>query len=577
MESRSSFETSPEPEDDLVALRRRVESLSALVDAVEGIVWEADPETCCFTYVNRQAERLLGYPVERWVKEPNFWPDHIHPGDRDWVVDFCANCTPAGEDHQFEYRMIAADGRTVWLKDIVTVQLVEGRAPRVRGVMVDISAHKSSEQRIEAQHTALLELANSEQLAANDFEGFSRLATEVGARTLDVERISVWLFNSNRSILRCHDLYEKTQSQHSSGVELRSANYPAYFSSLTQGRAVVADNAHSDEATREFSEAYLTPLGISSMLDAPLRRGGAVIGVLCHEHVGKLRRWTHDEVDFAASVADFVSLALESHGRRKAEVVALETYEQLLLQQKQERQRIQAELEKVRDRLVQSTRLSTIGQVAASIAHELRNPLSVIENAAFYLKRHFDNEDEKCTEHLAIIGHEVKRANRIITDLLEMSRAKDPGKEKVDLHEAVKDALGQLDEADTLRLRISLEPDPFLVDADPIQLRQVLSNLIANAIQALDGGGTLGIRAHMDDGMAVIEVSDDGPGVPSEHRNRIFQPLFSTKARGTGLGLSICRQIAERHGGAIELLDGDSGARFEIRLPPAAVAEPADG
>jgi signal transduction histidine kinase len=221
--------------------------------------------------------------------------------------------------------------------------------------------------------------------------------------------------------------------------------------------------------------------------------------------------------------------------------------------------------------------LSTIGQVAASIAHELRNPLSVIENAAFYLKRHYASGDDKCSDHLTIIGHEVKRANRIITDLLEMSRAKDPGKEKVDLGEAVKDALDQLDEAHTLRLRVLFEPDPFTVEADPIQFRQVLSNLIANAMQALDGGGTLEIRAHMDDAVAVIEVADDGPGVPSEHRNRIFQPLFSTKARGTGLGLSICRQIVERHGGSLELLDSDSGARFAIRMPPVAIVEPTDG
>jgi len=119
-----------------------------MVNTVEGIVWEADAETFKFTFVNKQAERILGYPVERWLQEPTFWKDHLHPEDRDWAVQFCANATADKRDHDFEYRMIAADGRTVWLRDLVTVVVEGDRPARVRGVMVDVTERKRAEEAV---------------------------------------------------------------------------------------------------------------------------------------------------------------------------------------------------------------------------------------------------------------------------------------------------------------------------------------------------------------------------------------------------------------------------------------------
>jgi PAS domain S-box-containing protein len=119
-----------------------------MVNTVEGIVWEADAETFKFTFVNKQAERILGYPVERWLQEPTFWKDHLHPEDRDWAVQFCANATADKRDHDFEYRMIAADGRTVWLRDLVTVVVQGNRPTRIRGVMVDATERKRAEEAV---------------------------------------------------------------------------------------------------------------------------------------------------------------------------------------------------------------------------------------------------------------------------------------------------------------------------------------------------------------------------------------------------------------------------------------------
>ncbi len=128
---------------------------AALVDNIDGIVWEADP-SFRFVFVSKQAERLLGYPVERWLEEPQFWVDHLHPDDRHWAPDFCLSAVQQCLPHEFEYRMLAADGRTVWLRDIVTVHSEEGRARRLHGIMVDVTEQRSAQERLE-QTVSLLE------------------------------------------------------------------------------------------------------------------------------------------------------------------------------------------------------------------------------------------------------------------------------------------------------------------------------------------------------------------------------------------------------------------------------------
>jgi PAS domain S-box-containing protein len=119
-----------------------------LVNSVEGIVWEADVPSFQYLFVSKQAERVLGYPVERWLSEPTFWQDHVHPEDREWALQFCQSATAEKRDHDFEYRMIAADGSVVWLHDRVTVVVEGDRVTRARGVMVDLTNRKRAEERL---------------------------------------------------------------------------------------------------------------------------------------------------------------------------------------------------------------------------------------------------------------------------------------------------------------------------------------------------------------------------------------------------------------------------------------------
>lgn len=142
-------------------LRRSQQQYQALVHSIDGIVWEADANTFQFTFVSPRAEQLLGYPTERWLTEPDFWAKHIHSEDREWAINFCAAATAEKRPHQFDYRILAADGRIVWLHDLVTVVVEDGRPVKLRGVMSDITARKQTEQMLQAERDFALQVMNA--------------------------------------------------------------------------------------------------------------------------------------------------------------------------------------------------------------------------------------------------------------------------------------------------------------------------------------------------------------------------------------------------------------------------------
>jgi PAS domain S-box-containing protein len=224
------------------------------------------------------------------------------------------------------------------------------------------------------------------------------------------------------------------------------------------------------------------------------------------------------------------------------------------------------ELKRAQEGLLRAERLATLGQLAGAIAHNLRNPLGVIKNSAFYLKARLRGREAR--EHLALIEQQVERIDRRIADLLSLAYQRPLSLKRVDLGLLIDRLLGQLDLPAGLELSKAFPPEPLWVEADPEQLLQACQNIVVNAIEAMEGHGRLQIRAYPAGSEAALEFEDDGPGLTPEEAARVFEPLFTTKAQGTGLGLTITKQIVEAHGGRIEFASElGKGSRVTVRLP----------
>ncbi len=230
-------------------------------------------------------------------------------------------------------------------------------------------------------------------------------------------------------------------------------------------------------------------------------------------------------------------------------------------------------IEAARARLVQSEKLAALGQLSASIAHEVRNPLAVIRSAAQSLGESVAGRDAEGERACRFITAEIDRLTSVVGSLLAFARPLRLELKPVAVDELFDGAL-QLAAPDLTREQVQVARPvptaPLRVRADVDLVRQVLVGLLANAIEAVGRNGAITLDARDQNGSVEIEVADSGPGVPAELRTRIFEPFFTTRAKGTGLGLPIARQIVEAHGGKLEVGERrGGGARFVVRLPAA--------
>ena len=225
--------------------------------------------------------------------------------------------------------------------------------------------------------------------------------------------------------------------------------------------------------------------------------------------------------------------------------------------------------ENQQEKLKAHERLATIGQVAASIGHELRNPLGTIESSVFLLSQKLERlgvKDESMDRHVQKARKQVQLCSKIISDLLELARSRTPTRRRVNVANIVDEALEALAWPIDVSRTKALVAD-LSVYADPEQLRSVIVNLLENARDALKDNGEIQIEAAAVNGGVFIRIRDNGPGIDQKDRARIFDPLYTTKSHGNGLGLALCRRIVSAHGGTIELEDGGIGACFSVWLP----------
>ena len=221
-------------------------------------------------------------------------------------------------------------------------------------------------------------------------------------------------------------------------------------------------------------------------------------------------------------------------------------------------------------RSLHSQRLSAMGQMAAAIAHELRNPLSGIKVAAEYLL-HKINDQPEVIDILVNIHNEVIFANNIITNILEHARIGKPNMERGSIKKTVEESIltvAQQGSFNNIKIEKDISRELPLINFDPMQLRQVFLNLFINSAEAMIGGGTLTVKIKQKQGAVIAKIIDTGGGIEKSLLEKLFEPFFSTKVKGVGLGLAIAKEIIENHKGKIEVESrlGD-GTTFTIFLP----------
>jgi two-component system, NtrC family, sensor histidine kinase HydH len=228
------------------------------------------------------------------------------------------------------------------------------------------------------------------------------------------------------------------------------------------------------------------------------------------------------------------------------------------------------ELQESHDRLLRSERFAAVGEAAAYVSHEIKNPLMVIGGLAQQVARHLA-EDPGSQEKLHIIQTEVKRLESFLGDLRDFLRPAQPNKQPVDINEVIRNVAALMGDAVSEKgvvLEDRLAPDLPPVEADPNQLKQVLVNLVKNAVEATEGQGRILLSSGAQDGQVWFAVRDTGKGMDEDILTKIFNPFYTTKDKGTGLGLAVINKIIVDHHGSITVdSQAGSGSIFTVKLP----------
>jgi two-component system, NtrC family, sensor histidine kinase HydH len=297
--------------------------------------------------------------------------------------------------------------------------------------------------------------------------------------------------------------------------------------------------------------------------------GGAAVSAASYiPHI--LMAWQHHMPDYAINqyaetvlffLVGGVTGALADVGRRQRRELETTT-----AQLEKANRDLQDSFEQVK----RADRLSAIGQLSASLAHEIRNPLASIDGAANLLEQSQLAEEIR-SKSLTIIRKECRRLNRLLTDLLDFARPRRPEFRAVDLRPVVDSVVALVAhtaEQGGVRVRTLLPSALPLVECDTEQMKQVILNLTINAIQAMPAGGEIEIAVSPSPQGVTVSVRDQGQGTSPEDLDKIFEPFYTTKANGTGLGLSVALQIVQHHGGTLRAEPNDAGGlTFTVALP----------
>lgn len=301
-----------------------------------------------------------------------------------------------------------------------------------------------------------------------------------------------------------------------------------------------------------MSRNFVNMIGADEFVCVPLIAREEAIGMICVDNHYSKKPITDDQVQMLVTIASRAALAIEN----------AEAYKKLEEKIKQ--------LEEAQERLIRSERLAVIGNMAAYIAHEIRNPLVTIGGFARSISR-ISNQDTHARQGAEIIVEEVNRLEKILANVTDFGKPLKPVKGVFQLNELLENTcslMGPYFKSSNIQLIRKFNESVPPVMMDSTQMKQVFVNLMKNAVESMLDGGTLTLETMSDDKYVKVNVIDTGKGIPAETIQRIFEPFFTTKADGTGIGLAVSKKIVDEHGGTILVKSsGHRGTTFSVYLP----------
>lgn len=463
--------------------------------------------TGSFTYVNRALTDLTGYTIQELIGSK--FVEFLHPEDRERILRiFTEDVSVSKEALEIEFRAIRKDGQVLHLLSKPTRFEIDGEIVGFQAVIIDITRRKQVEDALRESQE------NFEALAENAFDGIL-----VGTR----EGVHVYANN-------------------------RAAEITGYSVAELLGTAI-KDLAHPGEFEK-LSERFRMRLGGRAVPNpcetVIIRKDGRSLPI---ELAGTRTIWRRKPADlvFFRDITERKRMQdeIQRHSAHLEELVAERT-----------------------KKLQEAQRMATIGEVTAMVGHDLRNPLTGIATAIYNLRTHLGRRiDGETKEALEIIEQDIQHSDKIINDLLEYSREIHLDLRETNAKSITKDALAHAKIPAKIRIVDSTHNQPkIMVDTDKI--RRVFMNLIKNAVDVMAKGGTLRITSKKNNGNLEIIFADTGTGITIEAIEKIWSPLFTTKAEGMGLGLPIVKRLVEAHGGSITVeSEPAKGSTFTVTLP----------
>jgi len=445
----------------------------------------------------------------------------------------------------------------------------------------------------ESLELILLRVSQSADIDKGELDVASRLIINSVCEGLQITRAGIWLYDEMQTLVQCTLLIDKGNDLDHESLVLTRKDFPHYFEALDSERTIAAHDALTDVATFEFAEVYLTPLGISSMLDVPIRHRGKMIGIICCEHQGKAREWYADEVVFAASLADLYGRAVSANERADYEqrlIEANQTLEQKVIDRT-------AELEAAQEKLVESEKMAALGNLVAGIAHEVNTPLGIaltsVSNCKEELKdiyRDFENDELTeqgfkdfeaiCSEGLNLAETSLMRAANLVQDFKRTSADQTSLEiEEIALDEYIPRVCNPLKpmlRKEQVELSIDVTPN-LVITTCPGIIAQLLTNLISNAQRHAFGPSVnndvnrVSVSCSKNAKGIVISVQDNGKGIPEALHKKVFEPFYTTARDkgGTGLGLNILYNLVrQKFNGEIDLKSTPGeGTKVTVCIP----------